>query len=54
MFAQVLNRRQARWSIIILLQLYDHVSPWFPTRSIDVLSKRSYLAPKEGDIAYDQ
>jgi hypothetical protein len=40
--------------VTISLQLYDYVSPWFSTGSIQCLSRHSYLASKEGDAAYDQ
>ena len=55
MSAKVLNRRQARWSIS--LSRFNFVITYRPgsqqIRS-DALSRRAYLAPKEGDIAFDQ
>ncbi len=55
MSAKVLNRRQARWSIS--LSRFNFVITYRPgsqqIRS-DALSRRAYLAPKEGDAAYDQ
>lgn len=55
MSARVLNRRQARWSIS--LSRFNFVITYRPgsqqIRS-DALSRRAYLAPKEGDAAYDQ
>ena len=55
MSAKVLNRRQARWSIS--LSRFNFVITYRPgakqVRS-DALSRRAYLAPKEGDVAYDQ
>ena len=55
MSAKVLNRRQARWSIS--LSRFNFVITYRPgsqqIRS-DALSRRAYLAPKEGDAAYEQ
>ena len=55
MSAKVLNRRQARWSIS--LSRFNFVITYRPgsqqIRS-DALSRRAYLAPKEGDAAFDQ
>ena len=54
-FAKVLNRRQARWSIS--LSRFNFIITYRPgTQQIrsDALSRRAYLAPKEGDAAYDQ
>jgi hypothetical protein len=55
MFAKVLNRRQACWSIS--LSHFNFVIMYRPgskqMRS-DALSQRAYLAPGEGDVAYDQ
>ena len=55
MSAKVLNRRQARWSIS--LSRFNFVITYRPgsqqVRS-DALSRRAYLAPREGDAAYDQ
>ena len=55
MSAKVLNRRQARWNI--LLSRFNFIITYRPQieqiRS-DALSRRAYLAPKEGDAAYDQ
>ena len=53
--AKVLNRRQARWSIS--LSRFNFIIIYRPgTQQIqsDALSRRAYLAPKEGDAAYDQ
>ena len=55
MSAKVLNRRQARWSIS--LSRFNFVITYRPgTQQIrsDALSRRAYLAPREGDAAYDQ
>ena len=55
MSSRVLNRRQARWSIS--LSRFDFVITYRPGSQqgkSDALSRRSYLAPKEGDAAYDQ
>ena len=55
MSAKVLNRRQARWSI--LLSRFNFIIIYRPgTQQIrsNALSRRAYLAPKEGDAAYDQ
>jgi hypothetical protein len=54
-FAKVLNRRQARWSIS--LSRFNFVITYHPgSKQIqsDALSRRAYLAPREGDAAYDQ
>ena len=53
--AKVLNRRQARWSIS--LSRFNFIITYRSgTQQIrsDALSRRAYLAPKEGDAAYDQ
>lgn len=55
MSAKVLNRRQARWSIS--LSRFNFVITYRPGSQqvkSDALSRRAYLAPKEGDAAYDQ
>ena len=55
MSAKVLNRRQARWSIS--LSRFNFIITYRPeTQQIrsDALSRRAYLAPKEGDATYDQ
>jgi hypothetical protein len=55
MFAQVLNRRQACWSI--LLFRFNFMITYRPRSQqgrSDALSRRSYLAAKEGNAAYDQ
>ena len=53
--AKVLNRRQARWNIS--LSCFNFIITYrLGTQQIqsDALSRRAYLAPKEGDAAYDQ
>jgi len=55
MSARVLNRRQARWNMS--LSRFDFVITYRPGKQqglSDALSRRSYLAPKEGEAAYDQ
>jgi hypothetical protein len=55
MSTKVLNRRQARWSIS--LSRFNFVITYCPgSKQIqyDALSQRAYLAPREGDAAYDQ
>jgi len=55
MSTKVLNRRQARWSISLLR--FNFVITYCPgSKQIqyDALSQRAYLAPREGDAAYDQ
>jgi len=55
MSAKVLNRRQAHWSIS--LSCFNFVITYCPgSKQIrsDALSRRMYLAPREGDAAYDQ
>jgi len=55
MSAKVLNRRQARWNIS--LSRFNFVITYRSgSKQIrsDALSRRAYLAPKEGDAAYDQ
>ncbi|MCO5566654.1 hypothetical protein L7F22_020332 [Adiantum nelumboides] len=55
MASRVLNRRQARWSGI--LSRFDSVISYRPGHQQgkpDALSRRSYLAPKEGDASFDQ
>lgn len=53
--ARVLNRRQARWNMS--LSRFDFIITYRPGRQqglSDALSRRSYLAPKAGDAAFDQ
>jgi hypothetical protein len=55
MSARVLNRRQAHWSIS--LSRFNFMITYRPGSQqgrSDALSRRSYLAPKEGDAVYDQ
>jgi hypothetical protein len=55
MFAKVLNRWQARWSLS--LSRFNFVITYrLSSKRIqsDTLSRRAYLAPWEGDAAYDQ
>jgi len=55
MSARVLNRRQARWSMS--LSRFDFKITYRPGKQqglSDALSRRSYLAPKEGDTSFDQ
>ncbi len=55
MSAKVLNRQQARWSI--LLSHFNFVITYRPgSKQIrsDNRSRRAYLAPKKGDATYDQ
>jgi hypothetical protein len=55
MSAKVLNRRQARWSIS--LSRFNFVIRYRPgSKQIqsNALSRWTYLAPREGDAAYDQ
>jgi hypothetical protein len=55
MTSRVLNRRQARWALS--LSRFDFVITYRPgiqQGKSDALSRRSFLAPKEGDAAYDQ
>jgi hypothetical protein len=55
MSAKVLNRRQAHWSMS--LSRFNFVITYRPgSKQIqsDALSRRAYLAPREGDAAYDQ
>jgi hypothetical protein len=55
MSAKVLNRQQARWSIS--LSRFNFVITYRPgSKQIqsDALSRQVYLAPREGDAAYDQ
>jgi hypothetical protein len=55
MSAKVLNRQQARWSLS--LSCFNFVITYCPgSKQIrsDALSRRAYLAPREGDVAYDQ
>jgi hypothetical protein len=55
MSAKVLNRQQARWSLS--LSRFNFVITYCPgSKQIrsDALSRRTYLAPREGDVAYDQ
>jgi hypothetical protein len=55
MSTQVLNQRQARWNISLscfnFIIMYRHR---FQQDQSDALSRRSYLASKERDVAYDQ
>jgi hypothetical protein len=55
MFAKVLNRRQACWSISLsrFNFIITYRSGSQQVRS-DALSRRAYLAPREGDVEYDQ
>ena len=55
MSARVLNRRQARWNMS--LSRFDFVITYRPGKQqglSDALSRRSYLAPKAGEAAFDQ
>jgi hypothetical protein len=55
MSTKVLNQRQARWSIS--LSRFNFVITYPPgSKQIqsDALSRRAYLAPREGDATYDQ
>ena len=55
MSARVLNRRQARWNMS--LSRFDFVITYRPGKQqglSDALSRRSYLAPKVGEAAFDQ
>jgi hypothetical protein len=55
MTAHVLNRRQAHWNIS--LSWVDFVITYQPGKQqglFDALSRRSYLVPKEGKVAYEQ
>ena len=55
MTARVLNRRQARWNMS--LSRFDFVITYRPGKQqglSDALSRRSYLAPKAGEAAFDQ
>ncbi len=55
MSAKVLNRQQARWSLS--LSRFNFVITYCPGSKqirFDALSRRAYLAPREGDVAYDQ
>jgi hypothetical protein len=55
MSARVLNRRQARWNMS--LSRFDFVINYRPGKQqglSDALSRRSYLAPKAGEAAFDQ
>ena len=54
MSAKVLNRRQARWSISLSrLNFIITYRPGIQQIRSDALSRRAYLALKEGDTAYD-
>jgi hypothetical protein len=55
MSTRVLNRRQAHWNIS-LSRFYFMIMyrPGSQQSRSDALSKRSYLAPKERDVTYDQ
>jgi hypothetical protein len=55
MSTKVLNRRQVRWSISFL-RFNFVITYCLGSKQIrsDVLSRRAYLAPREGDVAYDQ
>jgi hypothetical protein len=55
MSARILNRRQARWNMS--LSRFDFVITYRPGKQqglSDALSRRSYLAPKAGEAAFDQ
>ena len=55
MSAQLLHRRQARWNMS--LSRFDFVITYRPKKQqglSDALSRRSYLAPKAGEAAFDQ
>jgi hypothetical protein len=55
MTSRVLNRRQARWNMS--LSRFDFVIMYRPGKQqglSDALSRRSYLAPKIGEAAFDQ
>jgi hypothetical protein len=55
MAARILNRRQARWNMS--LSQFDFVITYRPGKQqglSNALSRRSYLAPKEGEAAYEQ
>ena len=55
MTARVLNRRQARWNMS--LSRFDFVINYRPGKQqglSDALSRRSYLAPRAGEAAFDQ
>jgi hypothetical protein len=55
MSTRVLNRRQARWSMS--LSRFEFIITYRPGKQqglSDALSRRSYFAPKEGDIAFEQ
>ena len=55
MSARVLNRRQARWNMS--LSRFDFIITYRPGKQqglSDALSRRSYLAPKVGEAAFDQ
>jgi hypothetical protein len=55
MTTRVLNHRQARWNMS--LSRFDFVITYRPGKQqglSDVLSKRSYLVPKEREAAYEQ
>jgi hypothetical protein len=55
MSARILNRRQARWSI--LLSRFNFIIMYRPSSQqgrYDALSRRSYLVSKERSVAYDQ
>ena len=53
--ARLLKRRQARWHV--LLSRFQYVIKYRPGADqgkLDALSRRSYLAPRPGDAAFDQ
>jgi hypothetical protein len=55
MTARVLNRRQVRWNMS--LSRFSFVITYRLGKQqglSDALSRRSYLAPKEGEVAYEQ
>lgn len=56
MTSRVLNRHQARWSGI--LSRFDYIISYRPGHhqqgKPDALSRRSYLAPKEGNATFAQ
>jgi hypothetical protein len=55
MTTRVLNRHQARWNMS--LSQFNFVITYWPGKQqglSDALSRQSYLAPKEGEAAYEQ
>ena len=52
--ARVLNRRQARWAqFLTRFDLKHKYRPGKQQGKADALSRRSYLAPRPGDPAFD-